>query len=188
MFWVLCVCSDKTGGDPQLTLTISFGGFGGPSEPRLVANAMGPCRSFVFARVYKQLPQLWAWMEHINNEYNRRYGTVVEATKGVAKMGNAPKSKYQKVPRSTKGRRYQGYSVRAPFGLGRMSVTRILVQLTRYDPRSMLRVITPKVWSILTAWVLEYRHNNMYHIQFAELFERLIMANPSAIQVRCVRD
>jgi len=75
-------------------------------------------------------------------------------------------------------------SVRAPFGVGRLSASKLLVALVKRDAKNMLAKIPKEVWSVLTAWMLEYRHNNLFHILYMELWHELVMANHDSIEVR----
>ena len=61
---------------------------------------------------------------------------------------------------------------------------RLLCTMAERDPTSLLGTLTPALWSVLTTWFLEYRHNNLYHVLFTNLWTAAIMSNHPTLPVR----
>lgn len=75
-------------------------------------------------------------------------------------------------------------SVRAPFGSARLAAVRLIVTMIDRDAKSMLAALTPDVWKVLTAWFLEYRHNNLFHTAYTKIWVAAVMSSHPSLQVR----
>eukprot|EP01119_Soliformovum_irregulare_P008018 TRINITY_DN2074_c0_g1_i1.p1 TRINITY_DN2074_c0_g1~~TRINITY_DN2074_c0_g1_i1.p1 ORF type:complete len:684 (-),score=225.62 TRINITY_DN2074_c0_g1_i1:92-1897(-) len=78
--------------------------------------------------------------------------------------------------RKDKEIKYSAYVVKRPFGMYRFALVEILADLIVCQP-ALLTNLPPQIWKVLSGWFLEYRQNNLYHIQFYKIFQVVIREN-----------
>jgi len=71
---------------------------------------------------------------------------------------------------------YSAYTVKRPFGMYRFALVEILSDLIVCQP-ALLANLPTAIWKVLSGWFLEYRQNNLYHIQFYKIFQVVVREN-----------
>lgn len=155
--------------------------------PRQIPNTLASVAGLIYTRLLREMSLMCDWLCHTNMRYHSVYGTAHEPTRGTARMANTPKSPYEPAKRASQDAadsvRYSGYSVRAPFGSARLAAVRLIVTMIDRDAKSMLAALTPDVWKVLTAWFLEYRHNNLFHTAYTKIWVAAVMSSHPSLQV-----
>jgi len=69
---------------------------------------------------------------------------------------------------------FSSYSVKRPMGLYKFNLVEILCDIIVSVPSYTLDKIPGPLWRILSNWFLEYKHNNLYHVQFYKVIQVII--------------
>jgi len=74
---------------------------------------------------------------------------------------------------------HSSYVVKRPFSNYRLELIKLIVTCIKHKPMALLDKLTRGNWVSLTSWFMEYRHCNLYHVVFVDLFFALLRTKNS---------
>eukprot|EP00002_Diphylleia_rotans_P026193 TRINITY_DN5211_c0_g1_i2.p1 TRINITY_DN5211_c0_g1~~TRINITY_DN5211_c0_g1_i2.p1 ORF type:complete len:792 (+),score=165.84 TRINITY_DN5211_c0_g1_i2:130-2505(+) len=71
--------------------------------------------------------------------------------------------------------KFSSYNVSKGFSSYRIFLMDIICEVLKQNPDDVLNVLDTEFWKLFVKWFFEYKNNNLYHCDFAQLFEAAML-------------